>query len=631
MAQDIKYERLPIKVVMPKQGTERKVPGGGGNTPLRPVDAAYRNSLSTQVNAIQAAIRTEVQGAGLTPIRVRLIKSGIAKSHRPDDIFKAADCPIIGVGGPGELFIKATADSLVRLTQVIQETSSKRSVKDLSCIETIELVTPLSRRKGKRPVDILKESPRKHDGFIAKVQLFNYDSDTQQQQAIIDLERVCEVHQIKLDSKGYSRGSFTYGAECQSSDAIEAISKVIGVRSVGSMPRIKMIRPQFHNHQPCENLPQIDSVNDVPTVVVVDSGVVSDHPALSQWIVGRETHVAPQYSNFEHGTFVAGLIAFGSVLNPELQGVDSNPCAIFDLAVLPNNDPEKGETDSLLENELLTILDLALQTHSNEYKVWNLSLGTDVPCSLDEFSTFAEQLDNLQEHYQVTFVIAAGNYESMPLLSYPRKGDQLQSGRISTPADSVLGVTVGSVSHVDHQALDTPLNHPSAFSRHGAGPSHIIKPDLVHYGGSCTTDGKRVTGVRSIGPLGTTENIGTSFAAPLVSRTLAQIYHKITPTPNPVLAKALLVHHARDPRTHLRVPDGDENFFGFGLPQSVPYCLECSPHTSTLVFSDVLRPGYYLEWDSFPYPNSLYRDGRYYGEVSMTVSLCTFTWIKMGQ
>ena len=99
-----------------------------------------------------------------------------------------------------------------------------------------------------------------------------------------------------------------------------------------------------------------------------------------------------------------------------------------------------------------------------------------------------------------------------------------------------------------------------------------------------------------------------------------RIYHKITPTPNPVLAKALLVHHARDPRTHLRVPDGDENFFGFGLPQSVPYCLECSPHTSTLVFSDVLRPGYYLEWDSFPYPNSLYRDGRYYGEVSMTVA-----------
>jgi hypothetical protein len=120
--------------------------------------------------------------------------------------------------------------------------------------------------------------------------------------------------------------------------------------------------------------------------------------------------------------------------------------------------------------------------------------------------------------------------------------------------------------------------------------------------------------------VGSAENIGTSFAAPLVSRTLAQIYHQVTPTPSAVLARALLTHHARDPRTSLRVPDGDENFFGFGLPATVPYCLECTPHTSTLVFDDVLRPGYFLEWDDFPYPPSLRRDGKYFGEIWMTVA-----------
>ena len=116
------------------------------------------------------------------------------------------------------------------------------------------------------------------------------------------------------------------------------------------------------------------------------------------------------------------------------------------------------------------------------------------------------------------------------------------------------------------------------------------------------------------------ENLGTSFATPLVARTLAQIYHQVTPTPSPVLARALLTHHARDPRTSSRVPDGDENFFGFGLPTPVPYCLECSPHTSTLVFDDVLRPGYFLKWDDFPYPPSLKRDGKYFGEIWMTVA-----------
>jgi hypothetical protein len=179
---------------------------------------------------------------------------------------------------------------------------------------------------------------------------------------------------------------------------------------------------------------------------------------------------------------------------------------------------------------------------------------------------------------------------------------------------------VGAVSHVDYKNNGPKEHYPSAFSRHGAGPNYIIKPDLVHYGGSCSTDFAHIAGIRSVNGTGSAENIGTSFAAPLVSRTLAQIYHHITPTPSAVLARALLTHHARDPRTKERVPDGDENFFGFGLPAPVPYCLECTPHTSTLVFDDVLRPGYFLEWKDFPYPPSLRRDGKYFGEIWMTVA-----------
>jgi hypothetical protein len=87
-----------------------------------------------------------------------------------------------------------------------------------------------------------------------------------------------------------------------------------------------------------------------------------------------------------------------------------------------------------------------------------------------------------------------------------------------------------------------------------------------------------------------------------------------------VLARALLTHHARDPRSGARVPDGEEDFFGFGVPAVVPYCLQCTPYTSTLIFDDALRPGYFLEWDDFPYPASLQRNGRFFGEISMTVA-----------
>jgi hypothetical protein len=38
------------------------------------------------------------------------------------------------------------------------------------------------------------------------------------------------------------------------------------------------------------------------------------------------------------------------------------------------------------------------------------------------------------------------------------------------------------------------------------------------------------------------------------------------------------------------------------------------------VFEDTLRPGYFLEWDDFPYPTALKKDGRYFGEVWMTLA-----------
>jgi hypothetical protein len=303
-----------------------------------------------------------------------------------------------------------------------------------------------------------------------------------------------------------------------------------------------------------------------------------------------------------------------------LAGVDNHPCGVFDLQLVPNDDPAKGDTESLVESEFLQSLETALGQYANRYKVWNLSVGTDAVCLLDEFSALAEELDNLQERYKVSFVISVGNYEIAPQLGYPRTGRQIAAGRITSPADSVLGISVGAISHVDYKSGGPKEHHPSGFSRHGPGPNHVIKPDVVHYGGACSFNKSHVSGVRSISAMQTAENIGTSFATPLVSRTLAQIYHYITPAPSSVMARALLTHHARDPRTKDRVPDGEENYFGFGLPATIPDCLQCTQHTSTLVFEDVLRPGYFLEWDDFPYPPSLYRRGRYFGQIWMTIA-----------
>ena len=617
---------------MPKQGTERQVTGGGTPPkPFRNVDAEYRAGLSKQVAAVRRAVVPQIQRAGVAPLRVKLLSKAAAKSHRPEHLFSSLSCPVIGAGRLGELFVKATIEGLDSLTETIANNQSDQMTKELSCVEAIEPITPALRCGGMEAKEVLQRSPRRRDGFIARVRLFDFGSAHDQARPVEDFENTCPDLEIRASREGYSASSFTYETECRGVEDVEALSRVVGVRSIAHMPLIRTIRPKVFNRKPLPALPsRADVTGDFPVVVVVDSGISEGIPRLASWIVGRESYVAPEYHNTDHGTFVAGLICWGSVLNPNMSAIDGNPCAVFDLHIIPNYDPAKGDTTALLETEFLVSLEAALQEHANNYKVWNLSLGTDAVCSLDEFSSLAQELDNLQERYQVSFVISAGNYETLPLLDFPRTGSQLNAGRITAPADSVLGITVGSVSHVDYKKNGPKENHPSPFSRHGAGPNYVIKPDLIHFGGSCSSDRSHVSGIRSVTDAGSAEDLGTSFATPLVSRTLAQIYHQIMPTPSPVLARALLTHHARDPRTGGRVPDGDENVFGFGLPIPVPYCLECTPYTSTLVFEDTLRPGYFLEWDDFPYPPSLHRDNKYFGEIWMTVAFAPARGARWG-
>ena len=274
-----RQERLLIKVIMPKQGTERKVPGGGSPPkPFRTVDKKYRASLSSQVSAIRTAIMPQIKTAGAAPVRVKLVSKAAAKSHRPENLFSAQSCPIVGGGGLGELFVKATPEGLDRLTQTIEHNDTDRMTKELSCVETIEPVTPAFRRAGLEAADVLRNSPRGKHGFITRVRLFNFGPDQDQPKLVADLETVCKHRGIILSTKGYSPSSFTYGAECQTVEDVEALSRVVGVRSIAPMPLIRTIRPRMFAAQPLPALPAgRDVTGDFPVVVVVDSGIAVQH------------------------------------------------------------------------------------------------------------------------------------------------------------------------------------------------------------------------------------------------------------------------------------------------------------------------------------------------------------------
>src|SRR6185437_1715322 len=350
-----RHERLPIKLIMPKQGTERPV--RGGRTPPRPfrtVDTEYRTRLSNQLSALRDVVVPQSRQTGGAPARVKLLSKAAAKSHRPEHLFSPDSCPIIGSGRLGELFVKATPEGLDRLADIIKRNHSDRMVKEISCVEAIEPVTPLFRRGGIEANDVLRRSQRGKKGFITRVRLFNFGGAGDQQRVVSDFETTCRKHGIRASRNGYSPSSFTYAAECGDVGGVEAISRIAGVRSISYMPLIRTVRPRLLNHKPLPILPsRAEGEGDFPVVVVVDSGVSDLMPALESWVVGRDSQVAPEYRNTDHGTFVAGLICWGSKLNPTLSGIDNSPCGIFDLQVIPNPDPAKGDTLALLEQELL--------------------------------------------------------------------------------------------------------------------------------------------------------------------------------------------------------------------------------------------------------------------------------------
>ena len=110
-----------------------------------------------------------------------------------------------------------------------------------------------------------------------------------------------------------------------------------------------------------------------PIVAVVDSGVSANVPPLDSWIYARERFVAADEQNTYHGTFVAGLLVWGHVLNSATSEIGAHPCRILDIHVLPNADPTYGPLGMISEAELLQDLEQSLIRHSNEVRVWNLS------------------------------------------------------------------------------------------------------------------------------------------------------------------------------------------------------------------------------------------------------------------
>lgn len=293
------------------------------------------------------------------------------------------------------------------------------------------------------------------------------------------------------------------------------------------------------NTQSIVSISETTNFDVLPIVTVLDTGI-SFPRSLEPLLVGKWEPSDFSGTDFSHGTKVASKVIFrhfkekneDSTFIPRARVVD---CRILDGAVP--------------ENTLIRRIQEAVNTYSDISKIYNLSANTSIPIESDEMSIIGYELDALQLKEGVQFVLSAGNHNLWQTENNISDIIDDDDSIISSPADSMLGITVGAVCSENHQSSISEKNMIAPYSRKGPGFSGFPKPDISAYGGTILFDGLNSNTpfdahslvMDSQGVL--VPDSGTSFAAPIVSGDLAEI-SQIVPDEDLLISKALLYHNA---------------------------------------------------------------------------------------
>lgn len=320
---------------------------------------------------------------------------------------------------------------------------------------------------------------------------------------------------------------------------------------------------------PLPNNININPPNSNIIVAVFDSGIQKNCNLLSNLIVDSSSFL-PDGSispHFEHGTFVASRITYGDDLEIDLQNHSITPaCKLFDVAVIGKN--SAGGQIGLDEQALAKAIDIATNNFPPDVRVANISLGTNEPILDDKYSLVATTIDQLSRTKDILFVTTAGNIRDPRRVStYPNEILN-PNWRIDLPGESLLALTVGSIARYTDQEAISRETELSPFSRIGPGSDGGIKPELVAHGGNCRKNGLPISRIATQGIYGNGTqiawDIGTSFAAPLVSGMAAQLFG-IYGASSSNLVKALLCHFTTPALTPPNV-DNPTMCVGFGIP-----------------------------------------------------------------
>lgn len=410
-------------------------------------------------------------------------------------------------------------------------------------------------------------------------------------------------------------------------------------------PLVRAIRPplqlQLADEEPApapENLSGVGAVQipepsqgaTYPIVGVIDSGV-SD--VLDPWVVERFDFLDSDEYDTEHGTNVAGLVTIGQQVNAPWVAPERDGCEIYDIPLYPDGDffahYAGGFPEFLGEVEQA----VAEAKESHGVRIFNLSINAKSIVDRYTYSTYAAELDRIADAHGVIFVNSAGNLgQAEARAPWPQRptdviryfANRTSSDTIFKPAEGVRAVSVGALNPPSDDG-DHIEGAPTVYTRRGPGLQVGVKPDVAAYGGAGVTTPGADTGLSSIGADGTkVPVVGTSFAAPLVARSLAGLDVATAGGLHTEALRAMLLHNAAmpEPLTKRGLKDLARQFAGFGQPVSAQEMLETDDHQVTLLFQSRLQIGekkpVILRFP-FTWPQSLVSGGACSGQARMTL------------
>lgn len=218
-----------------------------------------------------------------------------------------------------------------------------------------------------------------------------------------------------------------------------------------------------------------------------------------------DSNIPKEEKDYDHGTSVTSIIVDGPSFNPKYD----DGCGRFRVKHFGVATSGRNSSITIMRN-----IEKIIKQNPTIH-VWNLSLGSELEVNSNFISSEAALLDRLQVEYNIVFVVAGTNKSC--------------SGKkkIGSPADSINSLVVNAVDFNGEIA---------SYSREGRVLSFFNKPDVCYYGGdnnigfvTCTKNGAKI-------------GIGTSYAAPWISRKLAYLIDVIGL--NREIAKALIIDSA---------------------------------------------------------------------------------------